>query len=804
MILLEWCILNNPGVKQDIFQDKADEGDQFSTQSDIDNYGSKTAISANELNSAKAIDDKYGTNTYAIKKAQANSTKGMKQNDLLKGSDWVNPRIANEYIKLRIDRPVSAKKLLKYAWLQGKLDNSGVSYPNNKQDNNKLSLAEYIKNLTLDKLQKYTHTTYSQEELNKIKSYIGKNDKNVDVEKFTSVKNRNKIDKKILDALIAFPPWKKEFDLAYTRIVLKLNNLFRDNYITLYRGLHLKDSNVLYNSKIFKDPKILYSVLQNDYNSATTDITRAMKFALDPKTKKLDQYSVIVEFKVNHDMLNIPFTMYLNGKNGRYSESEINTLKDDDELQNVKDINAYIGLQAINKKFEQNVIDNMSSKVIMAKDKANQSDVYVLNFMDEKNIIKHLEKATNTPFEIFKIIDRRENIKDISGNFKNEYYSLILAKDKNNKLHLFLFDRFVNELSDCQIINSSELANKFGELKLQYTHRDRDDKDLYEIIGPGVGRKANTEVLIAQTIIDYNYSYLQREIAGEQYQKNITNAVMKMLKSDITNDDAIAIKSRLKDLFNIDDKTFNKWYNSAKTQIYWQKLHDLIEGFIAYCIEQFQSLNISRFLYEDEFDSNSLSQFNTSLSKIYNNIINSYRYEEEEKIDTSKINEVDKVYNVIEQIFAVLKGYDTPENIKNISPISIKTSFDAINHRNNSNIKSKLVSILFDNVTPYTPKMVTNPMQMAMEQRRLDNYNKQINDEILRISKEINEIKTHPNAVDDYAEYLSDYIEKVNKNYKKYISTLDIPENPKITKFKEVWAQIREKKKELDRQIKNL
>ena len=48
MILLEWCILNNPGVKQDIFQDKADEGDQFSTQSDIDNYGSKTAISANE------------------------------------------------------------------------------------------------------------------------------------------------------------------------------------------------------------------------------------------------------------------------------------------------------------------------------------------------------------------------------------------------------------------------------------------------------------------------------------------------------------------------------------------------------------------------------------------------------------------------------------------------------------------------------------------------------------------------------------------------------------------------------------
>ena len=101
----------------------------------------------------------------------------MKQNDLLKGSDWVNPRIANEYIKLRIDRPVSAKKLLKYAWLQGKLDNSGVSYPNNKQDNNKLSLAEYIKNLTLDKLQKYTHTTYSQEELNKIKSYIGKNDK---------------------------------------------------------------------------------------------------------------------------------------------------------------------------------------------------------------------------------------------------------------------------------------------------------------------------------------------------------------------------------------------------------------------------------------------------------------------------------------------------------------------------------------------------------------------------------------------------------------------------------------------------
>ena len=48
MILLEWCILNNPGVKQDIFQDKADEGDQFSTQADIDNYGSVTNAFSDE------------------------------------------------------------------------------------------------------------------------------------------------------------------------------------------------------------------------------------------------------------------------------------------------------------------------------------------------------------------------------------------------------------------------------------------------------------------------------------------------------------------------------------------------------------------------------------------------------------------------------------------------------------------------------------------------------------------------------------------------------------------------------------
>lgn len=44
-LLLEWCILNNPGVKQDVFPNDASLSDKFTTDEDDANYGNIEAIS---------------------------------------------------------------------------------------------------------------------------------------------------------------------------------------------------------------------------------------------------------------------------------------------------------------------------------------------------------------------------------------------------------------------------------------------------------------------------------------------------------------------------------------------------------------------------------------------------------------------------------------------------------------------------------------------------------------------------------------------------------------------------------------
>ena len=43
-LLLEWCILNNPGVKQDVFPNDSSLSDKFTTDEDDATYGSLTSI----------------------------------------------------------------------------------------------------------------------------------------------------------------------------------------------------------------------------------------------------------------------------------------------------------------------------------------------------------------------------------------------------------------------------------------------------------------------------------------------------------------------------------------------------------------------------------------------------------------------------------------------------------------------------------------------------------------------------------------------------------------------------------------
>lgn len=43
-LLLEWCILNNPGVKQDVFPNDANLDTNFTTDSDYYRYGTKDYV----------------------------------------------------------------------------------------------------------------------------------------------------------------------------------------------------------------------------------------------------------------------------------------------------------------------------------------------------------------------------------------------------------------------------------------------------------------------------------------------------------------------------------------------------------------------------------------------------------------------------------------------------------------------------------------------------------------------------------------------------------------------------------------
>ena len=140
-LLLEWCILNNPGVKQDVFPNDSSLSDKFTTAEDDATYGSLTSIGNQSIHRSGVIDKLYKTNLKPSTTKQFPPQKkrgrpradepkievdktasNMKKNDLGKGSDWVNPKFTNLFFKIlfKDNDEVTAKKLLKYAWLQGK------------------------------------------------------------------------------------------------------------------------------------------------------------------------------------------------------------------------------------------------------------------------------------------------------------------------------------------------------------------------------------------------------------------------------------------------------------------------------------------------------------------------------------------------------------------------------------------------------------------------------------------------------------------------------------------------------------
>lgn len=173
-LLLEWCILNNPGVKQDIFPDNTDTDDKFTTWDDFYKYGLKDYVGDSSIARSEITDYDYETNLKKTVEKQYNTDDGMKANDLKFGSDWINPRLAKTFFELYYDETDTnhehAKKFLKYAWLQGKLDSS-------KKDTNSDKSKEVKKSNELGKNSKteiYNITTYIKElDLNTLKANTG-------------------------------------------------------------------------------------------------------------------------------------------------------------------------------------------------------------------------------------------------------------------------------------------------------------------------------------------------------------------------------------------------------------------------------------------------------------------------------------------------------------------------------------------------------------------------------------------------------------------------------------------------------
>lgn len=736
-LLLEWCILNNPGVKQDIFPYDKREGNYTSKKED-DRY-SMDSIARRSKENAEKFDKKFIANTKAGIAAQFNDNSGMKANDLSDGSDWINPRLAKSFFNLDEKH---AKKLLRFAWLQGKLDSSKLStnYDKSKKvvntkdaKKNNISIpkdanyniTKYIQQVTLTELQynligiiddsKFNNDNFERELAEKLESirkeYItsdrqqfSNNSKQVD-------QNGNKISNKVLldvftlNILASFPLWNKEFEIAYARIMSILKKFQQVNSsIKLYRGLYLKsNSNTLNNYKFFKEnPDELYKNLQNEYNSTTTELARAIYFAANPETEQLDHNSVIFEFDAKKDIINIPFTMYLNGKNGKYYESEVNILKDDtykNNFKNITNIQAYIGLSSINNAFA-NRIYNLRSNVERARSSRNTIDLFNINFA--KNRIEFINKETSAKNIMFDIKNSviRTNINNNDDEIKYNCVFIIAKVDEStlptklqteargkkktidmgiNGKYYFLYDKFAHELITCEIKEEiSENIDLQDSLKLTYDYT----KTLYNI-------SLNNNI-IATAQLSYDYNYLQRGSAAEIYKKELEKNIITILKPLANNEQLKSeldiIKEKIKTIFNYSPKDIDELVNKTnniknlENDLITKKNRkiDILKNFIndiKTYITKYDFLDIESFNNQlNEIDLNTLDNLNTILNNIKTEIINKFNKEQEEILaaQASIINKnnqinakIETVKTMAETIIDKLVNKNTPVSIYN-------------------------------------------------------------------------------------------------------------------------------------------
>ena len=370
-----------------------------------------------------------------------------------------------------------------------------------------------------------------------------------------------------LEIIASFPLWKKEFEYAYSRLKKYLDDYEPHATFKLYRGLYLSpETKTLYNYKAINSPETLYKILENEYNSTTTDVARALYFAMDPTTKTLNQNSLIFEMNVQKDLINFPYTMYLNGKNGKYGECELNILMDnqgdkltsDDqkELLNKKvtNIAAYIGPKSINELINNNIEENIDSSIKRARSSSNQSAVYYIDFKDQT--IKYIDHDTSKDNIIYTI----KAHKYCNINNKNDikkYYVFIVAEYNSNQTY-FIFDRFTNTVGKCKKtvkkinIDSSNIKN----IDLKY-----DNGEYYQI-------EYNGEQITSCKIFE-DFS-LTRDYNSKDYDIKLKEAIIDMLVTalgdkEYSKDKNVLdnFKKTIKTIYKIDDEELNELVKTA-------------------------------------------------------------------------------------------------------------------------------------------------------------------------------------------------------------------------------------------------
>lgn len=771
-LLLEWCILNNPGVKQDVFPNDSSLSDKFTTAEDDATYGSLTSIGNQSIHRSSVIDKFYKTNLKPSTiqqfpqqkkrgRPRAGETKvevdktasNMKKNDLGKGSDWVNPRFTNLFFKIlfKDNDEVTAKKLLKYAWLQGKLDNANMNTDIDRKISKSYNISKYIKDLDVNTLNKNTGKHYDQEYQKVIDAFKNKYiDAETGTQKFTlnqtdetgKLSDSNKILLTVneLEIIASYPLWIKEFNNAYERIKKYLDKFNTSETIKLYRGLYLTpDTNILYNYKTISSPDTLYKLLQNQYNSATTDIARALYFAMDPKTKVLNQNSLIFELIVKKELLNIPYTMYLNGKNGKYGECELNLLKDDKKNNSISSVQAYIGPKSINTAIINSVEDSIGQVIKPARSNSTPTKMYYINF--ENRTIKFIDHDRSSKDITYTIVAHAEcNLKNDAN--KKHYYTFIIAKKNDIKeatvknyvgnQYFFLYDRFTNTIAPCSckvkeelnindIADAIYLTTKKSDKSTKSDDSDKDEDEIYSIIliSEDNGELKETEIATCSIFKDFSRT---RKYMSDDYEVSIKNSITDMIKSLVydekyTSDKNILnnFKKTIVNIYNFDkneldeivDQIKDKKDNEELTTLYKTQQTDKINEFKAI----FKS-NIAKYgkyinLKSINNEINNINPDNYGkLDNIINNIINTVK---STLINNpAEIKEQNKIKNEtkedflsrIEKAREVLKT-NIFRNIKDIYPKVDTALFDnlAFNTTINNISVRKILAALVANVT---------------------------------------------------------------------------------------------------------